>query len=61
MALLQGEKNADDLLDWIDATPAELNAALTELQFSEVIRQLPGRMYTIDALRTTVTFDEQQS
>lgn len=60
MALLQGEKSADDLLDWIDESPAELNAALTELQFAEIIRQLPGRVYAIDALHTVVTFDETE-
>ena len=31
MALLQGEKDADELLDWIDCTPQELNAALKML------------------------------
>ena len=57
VALLQGEKNADDLMDIIETTPAALNAALTELQFGEVIKQLPGRVYAIDPLRTVITFD----
>ncbi len=57
MAMLQGEKSADDLLDWIDATPAEINSALTELQFSEIIKQLPGRVYALDTIHTVVTFD----
>ena len=39
MALLQGEKDADELLEWIDCTPQELNAALTRLLFDEVIKQ----------------------
>lgn len=58
MALLQGERSADDLLDWIDASPAEIGAALTELQFAEVVKQLPGRLYAIDSIKTVVTFDE---
>ena len=58
MALLQGERDADDLLDWIDAPPAELNSTLTEMQFSEIIKQLPGRVYALDTIRTVVTFDE---
>ena len=59
MALLQGEKDADELLDWIDCTPQELNAALTRLLFNEVIKQLPGRIYALDTIHTVVTFDRQ--
>lgn len=57
MALLQGEKDADELLEWIDSTPQELNAALTRLLFDEVIKQLPGRIYALDTIHTVVTFD----
>ena len=60
MALLQGEKDADELLDWIDCTPQELNAALTRLLFSEVIKQLPGRIYALDTIHTVVTFDRKE-
>ena len=60
MALLQSEKSADDLMDWIDVPAAQLNAALTELQFNEVIKQLPGRVYAIDSINTVVTFDAKQ-
>lgn len=60
MALLQGEKNADELLEWIDVKPQELNAALTRLMFDEVIRQLPGRVYALDTIHTVVTFDQEQ-
>ncbi len=58
MALLQGEKDADELLEWIDCPPQDLNAALTRLLFSEVIKQLPGRIYALDTIHTTVTFDQ---
>ena len=58
MALLQGEKDADELLEWIDCTPQELNAALTRLLFDEVIKQLPGRIYALDTIHTIVTFDQ---
>ncbi|MBR0081454.1 MAG: DNA-processing protein DprA [Clostridia bacterium] len=57
MALLQGEKSADELFEWVDTSPADMNAALTELQFCEVIKQLPGRVYAIDSLKSVVTFD----
>ncbi|MDO4852550.1 MAG: DNA-processing protein DprA [Clostridia bacterium] len=59
MALLQGERSADELLDWVDAEPAAINTALTELQFLEVIKQLPGRLYAIDPIHAVVTFDEE--
>ena len=58
MALLQGEKDADELLDWIDCSAQDLNAALTRLMFSEVIKQLPGRIYALDTIHTVVTFDQ---
>ena len=58
MALLQGEKDADELLDWIDCSAQDLNAALTRMLFSEVIKQLPGRIYALDTIHTVVTFDQ---
>lgn len=58
MALLQGEKDADELLGWIDCSARDLNAALTRLLFSEVIKQLPGRVYALDTIHTVVTFDQ---
>lgn len=57
MALKQGEKDADELLDWIDCSPSALNSSLTELLFSEIIKQLPGRIYALDTIHTVVTFD----
>lgn len=57
MALKQGEKDADELLDWMDCSPSALNSTLTELLFSEIIKQLPGRIYAIDTIHTVVTFD----
>ncbi len=58
MALLQGEKDADELLDWIDCSAQDLNATLTRMLFSEVIKQLPGRIYALDTIHTVVTFDQ---
>ncbi len=58
MALLQGEKDADELLDWIDCSAQDLNTTLTRLLFSEVIKQLPGRVYALDTIHTVVTFDQ---
>ena len=58
MALLQGEKSADELLEWIDCSAQELNAALTRMLFSEIIKQLPGRIYALDTIHTVVTFDQ---
>lgn len=58
MALLQGEKNADELLDWIECSAQDLNAALTRMLFSEIIKQLPGRIYALDTIHTVVTFDQ---
>lgn len=58
MALLQGEKDADELLEWIDCSAQDLNAALTRMLFSEVIKQLPGRIYALDTIHTVVTFDQ---
>lgn len=58
MALRQGEKDADELLDWIDCPAQELNATLTRLQFAGVVTQLPGRVYALDTIHTIVTFDQ---
>ena len=58
MALLQGEKSADELLEWIDCSVQDLNAALTRMLFAEVIKQLPGRIYALDTIHTVVTFDQ---
>ena len=58
MALLQGEKDADELLEWIDCSAQDLNAALTKLLFTEVVKQLPGRIYALDTIHTVVTFDQ---
>ena len=58
MALLQGEKDADELLNWIDCSAQDLNATLTRMLFSEIIKQLPGRIYALDTIHTVVTFDQ---
>ena len=54
----QMRKDADELLDWIDCSAQDLNATLTRMLFSEVIKQLPGRIYALDTIHTVVTFDQ---
>jgi len=46
--LKHGELSADDLCEALDVPAGPLNACLTELQFSGVIRALPGRLYAVD-------------
>ncbi len=58
MTLRMGEHTADELSELIDCDIGELNSTLTELCFSEIIRQLPGKVYEVDGIHTTVTFDE---
>ncbi len=57
MALLRGERNADELIELVQCSASELNATLTSMQFAELITQSPGRIYTLDTEHTTVTFD----
>ncbi|MDL2235011.1 DNA-processing protein DprA [Christensenellaceae bacterium OttesenSCG-928-L17] len=44
-ALLSGEKNADELCEYLELDVAEVNCGLTSLQFSGIIKQLPGRVF----------------
>jgi len=45
--LMKGERNFDELCELLSYTPAELNSTLTSLEFSEIIKQLPGRIYKV--------------
>lgn len=46
-ALRQQEESFDDLCEKLGVSAAELNSALTSLEFSEIIKQLPGRVYEL--------------
>lgn len=45
--LIKGERNFDELCELLSYSPAELNSTLTSLEFSEIIKQLPGRIYKV--------------
>lgn len=44
-ALMRGEKSADELCELLGLSIAEINSGLTSLQFSGIIKQLPGRVF----------------
>ena len=50
-ALRGGELHADTLADRLSVTAGELGVSLTSLTFSGIIKQLPGRVYTLEILR----------
>ncbi len=43
--LMSGEKSADELCENLSLPIAEVNSTLTSLQFSGIIKQLPGRVF----------------
>ena len=43
--LKTGEKSADELCESLSLSAADVNAALTSLRFSGIIKQLPGRVF----------------
>ena len=45
--LLAGNRSFDELCEMTTLSAADLNCALTSLEFSEIIKQLPGRIYTV--------------
>ena len=53
-ALSQGERSIDELCETLSMPPGQLNSFLTGLQFSGIIKQLPGRLYGLDTMRTSV-------
>lgn len=52
-----GEKSFDELCEALPDSPAVINSVLTGMQFSGIMKQLPGRAYALDALRTAVQED----
>ena len=53
--LLQaGERTIDELTEETSLPIGELNSLLTELHFSGIIKQLPGRVYALDTARAVV-------
>ncbi|MDR1619906.1 MAG: DNA-processing protein DprA [Clostridiales bacterium] len=43
--LKKGERNADELCEILSAPVQQVNSCLTSLQFSGIIKQLPGRVF----------------
>lgn len=56
-ALKKGERSFDELCETVDLPIGELNSCLTELQFLGIMKQLPGRMYALDACRARIQDD----
>ena len=46
-ALQTGEKSVDDLCEMLALPASQVNSALTSLQFSGIMKQLPGRVYAL--------------
>ena len=55
-ALQTGERNEDELLESCSAEVDELIPTLTGLTFSGIIKQLPGSVYALDPLQTTIVY-----
>ena len=55
-ALTSGEKNEDELLESCGVGVDELIPTLTGLTFSGIIKQLPGSVYALDPLQTTIVY-----
>lgn len=47
--LKSGEKNFDELFEMLDMDMGRINFTLTSLEFSGIIKQLPGRLYSLQA------------
>ncbi len=45
--LLRGEKSADEICELLSMSASEVNSTLTSLQFSGIIKQLPGRVFAL--------------
>ena len=52
--LREGEYSIDALCENLALPIGELNSILTELHFSGIIKQLPGRVYTLDTMHCIV-------
>ena len=47
-ALRTGEKDADELMDLLAVSATDLNCGLTALEFSGIIKPLPGRLFALE-------------
>ncbi len=48
-AMLQkGERTIDELCEALPYSPGEINSCLTDMAFSGIMKQLPGRVYALD-------------
>ena len=56
--LCEGEKNADELYAALGEPLTKINSSLTSLQFSGIMKQLPGRLYALDPIGATVVGEE---
>ena len=52
--LQAGEKTFDELCDALPYSAGEINSGLTAMLFSEIMKQLPGRVYALDPLGAKV-------
>lgn len=50
--LLLGENDADSIAEQTGLSTGLLNSALTAMTFSGIMKQLPGRVYALDRLKT---------
>jgi len=57
LALREGERSFDELCEALDLPAGALNSCLTALEFSGIMKQLPGRVYALDAARTALIDD----
>lgn len=48
--LASGERTIDELSELLNLPLGALNSALTELEFSGIMKKLPGRRYALDAM-----------
>ena len=58
MALRQGNKSVDDLAEWVDAEPEEIEDMLRKMKNAEIVNTAAQNLYTIDQTNTVVTFGE---
>lgn len=56
-ALKTGERSIDELCELLPYSAGEINSLLTGMQFSGIMKQLPGRLYMLDTARTLVCED----
>ena len=54
----QGNKSADDLAEWVDAEPDEIEQMLRKMKNAEIVNTTAQNLYTIDQTNTVVTFGE---